>query len=793
MSDTASDATQPISAPPAPFHPWWSSSRRLYACRLILGLGILTGVILAVWEHIPPAPLPASAPPAEFSASRAFVHVRAIASEPHPAGSPACEQVKHYIMDQVRALGLDPLIQRDWSTRAPGQASLVENILVRIPGSASTGAVGLVAHYDSVAFGPGAADDTAGVATLLETMRAIVHGGFTLKNDLIFIFTDGEEGRNTEKGGGLRGAWAFANRHPWASDLKVVLNFDCRGTQGPSYMYECGTPEGWLIRQLRLSGARVVATSVMVEVYRRMPVASDLTMFLDRGIPGLNFAFISGLGRYHTALDAPEYLSLRSLQHHGDYALKLARQLGSVPLDDVRSGGRRVFFHFPGLRLISYDSALVWPFAMMAAGLCAAALVIGLRRRRATTRDLARSVLLAWGVLLLALLAGALVFWITYRFYNFYFVYYAEPWVAALLCLAAALFCVMTGWFWRALGPFAITAGWLSPWVLFTLLCAWRVPTASYLFTWPLFFGALTLMALALGDLAPRRITLLGALFLALMAFPAVFFMTGMIQGTIAAVLLLGAPVLTVLLLMLLGALTPQLLWFTSGHLRTLASFCLGGAVTLALVAFQSSWFSGDRPRVNSLSYALDADSNEACWLSCDAAPDYWTAPFLGDAPARVAITDILPDAVRDDYLRAPAPPLKLTPPELEVLNDTRQNGKRLLTLRVHAAPGASVVTLYALGNTRVLDARLEDIPLQLPPAPWYLTCSLYREPFTLTLTLPDESPARFRLTSHAYGLPQAIPVPPRPRYMIPKPNTVDFNRDPLKTDETIITRSFSL
>ena len=474
-------------------------------------------------------------------------------------------------------------------------------------------------------------------------------------------------------------------------------------------------------------------------------------------------------------------------------ALKLARRLGSVPLGEVHSGGRRVFFHFPGVRLISYGMEFVWPFTLLAVILYVVAVWVGLRRRRCALRDLAWCKALAWGILLTGALGGALVFWITYRFYSFYFVYYAEPWVAALLCLSAAFFCVVTGWFWRTRGPFAMAAGWLSPWALFALLCAWRVPTASYLFTWPLLLGALALMALALLNVAPRRLTFLGALMLALIAFPAVFFITGMIQGVVAAVLLLGAPILTVLLLMLLGAIMPQLLWFTGGHLRTLASFCLGGAVALALVAIHSSWFSGDRPRVNSLTYALDADAGEAFWLSCDPATDYWTAPFLGDAPARQAITDILPEATRTDYLRAPAPPLNLAPPQVEVLADNRDGDRRVLTLRVTASPGASVVTLYALGNTRVLDARLEDIPLEIPPAPWFLTCSLYREPFTLTLTLPADGPARFRVTAHAYGLPPALGVPPRPRYMIPKPNTVDFNKDPLKTDETIITRLLTL
>ncbi len=431
----------PSLSPPEPRRGRFAGRGAAYLLRMMLGLGLLAGIVVSVWEHIPPAPLPKSAPESEFSAHRAFEHVRQIATEPHPAGSPANDRVRDYIMDQIRELGMEPVIQRDWSTRAPGQASLVENVLVRLPGTTGpeAGAVGLVAHYDSVAFGPGAADDTAGVAALLEAMRALVRSGAPLRNDIIFIFTDGEEGRIAGQAG-LRGAWAFANRHPWAKDLRVVLNFDCRGTQGPSYMYECSEPEGWLIRQMRLSGVRAVATSVMVEVYRRMPVASDLTMFLDRGIPGLNFAFVNGLARYHTALDAPEYLSLRSLQHHGEYALKLARQLGSVPLDHVASGGRRVFFHFPGVRLVSYGMALVWPFTLLALALYGMALAWGIRRGRGAGAALLQAAALAWGTLLGGAVAGALVFWVAYRFYSFYFVYYAEPWIAALLCLAAAFF-----------------------------------------------------------------------------------------------------------------------------------------------------------------------------------------------------------------------------------------------------------------------------------------------------------------------------------------------------------------
>ena len=84
----------------------------------------------------------------------------------------------------------------------------------------------LMAHYDSVPNSPGASDDGAAVASLLETLRAL-RGGPRLKNDVIFLFTDGEEVA-------LLGSKAFVEEHPWARDVGLVLNFEARGYTGPS-------------------------------------------------------------------------------------------------------------------------------------------------------------------------------------------------------------------------------------------------------------------------------------------------------------------------------------------------------------------------------------------------------------------------------------------------------------------------------------------------------------------------------------------------------------------------------
>ena len=106
----------------------------------------------------------------------------------------------------------------------------MNNVVATIPGTSPTGAVLMVAHYDSAPSGPGAADNAASVAAILEAMRALKTGP-AARNDLIVLFTDGEEL-------GLLGAKGFVETQPALSNIKVVLNFEMRGDYGPSMMFQ---------------------------------------------------------------------------------------------------------------------------------------------------------------------------------------------------------------------------------------------------------------------------------------------------------------------------------------------------------------------------------------------------------------------------------------------------------------------------------------------------------------------------------------------------------------------------
>src|SRR5262249_32744564 len=122
------------------------------AAGTVAGLLVLCALIVRRVAE-PPDPVPASAPPTEFSAERAFAHVREIAQRPHPIGTGDNARVRDYVLGRLRALGLNPQVQdaTGVSTRY-AEAGYVHNILARVPGRTPGGqAVVLMAHYDGVA------------------------------------------------------------------------------------------------------------------------------------------------------------------------------------------------------------------------------------------------------------------------------------------------------------------------------------------------------------------------------------------------------------------------------------------------------------------------------------------------------------------------------------------------------------------------------------------------------------------------------------------------------------------
>jgi hypothetical protein len=288
------------------------------------------GLILAAIAIRPPAPRPSSAPPEVFSAARAMVDVRAIAARAHPTGSPEAARVRRYVADRFRALGLDVSMHAgegvdDHIPPAPNLAvaGRVVNVVAVLHGrDPQAPALMIMCHDDSTPNSPGAADDTAGVASALEIARSLKATG-PYARDVVFLVTDGEEA-------GLLGAQAFFAADPLRGHVGEILNMETRGDSGRAAMFETGPHNGALIAAYRQAVAHPSANSLATAIYRLMPNSTDLTRALQAGHTGMNFAFIGDELAYHTPLATPDHLDQGSLQHMGEQVLAMARALAHV-------------------------------------------------------------------------------------------------------------------------------------------------------------------------------------------------------------------------------------------------------------------------------------------------------------------------------------------------------------------------------------------------------------------------------------------------------------------------------
>ena len=298
-------------------------------------LGLLCLGVWALAGQEPSTVAPGDAPSTEFSAGRAELVLARLLDRQgsHPAGGAGAAAMHQRLLDELARLGVPAqslMGMSCYAGRGGVSCATVRDIVAEVvPGDGK--AILLMAHLDSVAAGPGAADDASGVATILETIRALKAGGGAATHPVIALFTDGEEI-------GLLGAKLFLQDETWRRRIGMVINAEARGDRGPSYLFQTSSGNGKLIDLYARSVARPATSSLYGEIYKYLPNDTDLTPFLAAGIAGYNFAFIGDAAAYHTPLDRVENLSAASLQSHGDNVLGLVRGLAGADFAALKSG-----------------------------------------------------------------------------------------------------------------------------------------------------------------------------------------------------------------------------------------------------------------------------------------------------------------------------------------------------------------------------------------------------------------------------------------------------------------------
>lgn len=745
----------------------------------------------------PPRAVAEGASPAEFSSARAMRHVRAIARRPHPTGSEEIEQVRRYIVGELAALGVRAEIQEaevvPTQARAgwPAPAARVRNIVARVAGTSNSRALMLAAHYDSVPTGPGASDDGSGVATLIETMRALKSGP-PLKNDLILVFSDAEEL-------GLIGARAFADAHPWMKDVGLVLNFEARGAGGPSLMFETSDGNGVLISEMASAAPHTVANSLMYAVYKRLPNDTDMTVYKRAGAAGLNFAYADRITSYHTMLDSPDVLDERSLQHHGSYALSLARRFGQTDLSALRSRDA-VYFNALGPLFIHYSEAWVWPLTVIVCALFVAVVLYGLKRRRLTLAGLAAGVVNLVIAAALAGLAAAGAWRVArtlhegYAFLPWRTPYDVWPYALGFVFLAVAAFALVYALLFRRVSAANLLAGALACWAVLLVLTTALLPLGSFLFAWPMLFALVGLAGLnALGEggeLTPKGLALSAAFAAPCVAlFAPLVYMFFMMLG-----LDLGG-FFVVIVVLALGLLAPHFRALTLRGRLLLPVLAVLIGIGCISVGLARATYSPTQRRTNSVFYFLDADAGHASWVSTDASLDAWTSQFFGEGVRRSDnLASVFP-WIKQPTWQADAPAASLTRPGVELVEDRTDGDARTLRLRIRTQRLAPMLLFYADAGTKVRNASLDGHALMSAGAPGAteppLRVSYVAPPAEgVELTVETDASAPFRLSVEdlSYGLPEApgLSVRPRSDDMMPVPS--------YRTSDTTVVRTvFSL
>jgi hypothetical protein len=276
-------------------------------------------------------------PASRFSSERAMRDLTVIASEPHGAGSEAQARVREYIIAQVETLGLHAEIQA---------SGAISNILVRVPGTDSTGTVLVTGHYDSHPPAPGAGDDGLSTAAMLESIR-VLHANPPLDNDVLFLFTDGEEL-------GWLGAIDFINKYPGAKqEISVVLCFDGRSGNAPLTLRQTSPGDAWLVRQMTGLPLSLWAGS-WTNRAERIDHDTDFEMFQAAGFVGVEIENEASGTRYHTSRDTVDAISPNLMQAYGKSMIALANHFGTVQLRTQTSGPDLDYFTLPLVGLVDY-------------------------------------------------------------------------------------------------------------------------------------------------------------------------------------------------------------------------------------------------------------------------------------------------------------------------------------------------------------------------------------------------------------------------------------------------------
>ncbi|PHR57961.1 MAG: hypothetical protein COA43_11330 [Robiginitomaculum sp.] len=629
-----------------------------------------------------PHPKSVNAPTDQFSAMRAFAELESLVgnNQAHPSGSLENLRIRKAIEKKFVDMGYTPEIQKGLgcTLHYPG-CTEIENIVVVLKGTNtdSNNTIMLTSHYDSVPAGPAAADDGVGVVAMLEIAR-ILKTTPPLKNDILFLITDGEEG-------GLRGAQEFTDRGTMIKNVKLVINLESRGASGPSSMFETSDGNLALIKGYARHTPRPAATSLSYEIYSRLPNDTDYSIYKKQGIMGLNYAFTGDVALYHSKHDTVENLDKTSLQHHGDNMLAAVHAFGNADLEALNGTVNATYIDVFGKVLLHWNAGLNLPLSIWAL------LLLGFAKFKSRTfskTDTAFGltfILGSLGAVIAVMIASPLMGWLLSfplgRWPDLFYLDHPQPWPGRLAILFASLF---VGWSvtqlmkrWLDYNALVIMNGIVFS--VIALALSIYVSGASYIFLIP----ALGITLGAMIDIwrkherlsVAAHIGLILALYMAVYHYIAIEVIVHYKQSAIRILPL----ILFSMTLLPIFVATPR---------RISEKLGIGFGVLMiccTFISFSLPGFNTKHPRAHNLVYVQGYETGKAAWISETSTRQ--DEVFLKAAGFETSIKPYgLMNILWGKAVAKKASPAKFLPPVYTIIDNIVSGDIRTLTLNIRSS-----------------------------------------------------------------------------------------------------------
>ncbi len=562
-----------------------------------------------------------------FSIDNALFHLKKISQKPHFTGSNEHKEVQKHIVSALEKLGLKPEIQRQVAFNKKWRAATTaENIVARIKGASGNNALLLLTHYDSNPHSSnGASDAGSGVVSILEGIRAFLAKNEQPINDIIIVFSDAEEI-------GLLGAQAFVDHHPWAEDIKLILNFEARGSGGPSLMLmeTNGSNKRLLEEFIKSKPNFPVSNSLFYSIYKILPNDTDLTVFREgKNINGYNFAFIDDHFDYHTEQDSYERLDRNTLIHQADYIMSSLNHFANSDITNLNSEEDLVFVNFPFVKMISYPFNWIVPMLIIASLFFLIVYFAGARNQKITIVGS----LTGFAPFIISILATGGISFILWKI---------------ILLIHPGYTDMLHGFTYNGylyIGAFSA----MTIWILFKIYSYFRLIKPTDLFVAPIVVGLLLNLAIVkyLPGAAFLIIPVLLATFIlaiivfmnlrntsklilfAIISIPAIYILTPLIKLFPVGLGLKILFVSSILITFLFGWLIPILLkedkksyWQIIAGLATIILF--------TMTTF-SSGFNVDNKKPNSLVFIENTNTKSSYWATYNNTIDNYTKQIFND------------------------------------------------------------------------------------------------------------------------------------------------------------------